>query len=329
MRLRLSTSLLVVGVLLCYSLFFIGQRAVPNLVFEGHPLAVTALPLTQSDTAASLPVRVIFVGDIQFDRFIRQTAKKHGWDYLLSSDVRRRLQAADLVLGNLEGPITEASSLSLGSQIGERTNYIFTFPPESAAFLARENIRLVNLGNNHILNFGEDGVRQTKTWLEQSGVGYFGSPLAGDERICIREIHGIRFAFVNYNQFISQGEEKALTDIATARSAADFVIVYTHWGQEYVGASTEVKALAHLFVDAGADLVIGSHPHVVQEKEEYRGKMIYYSLGNFIFDQYFRPETRRGLLVQATFHSDTHTLETEDIPITLNRTGQTMLAEPH
>lgn len=269
-------------------------------------------------------VSVLFGGDMQFDRYIRSVTEKRGGAFVFD-ELRSALQKVDLVVANLEGSITDQKSVSETSAEGAHDNYVFTFPPETAALLKRENIALVNIGNNHILNFQEDGVQQTKARLEQSGVAQFGSPLAGDTRYSIRDIRGTRIAFVNYNQFVSNGRAKAFEDITAVKELSDFIVIYAHWGEEYVEALPAVKQLAHEFVDVGADLVIGSHPHVVQEREDYQGKPIYYSLGNFIFDQYFRPETQSGLLVRATFDTATDTIMTEDIPIHLRSNGQTEL----
>jgi poly-gamma-glutamate synthesis protein (capsule biosynthesis protein) len=271
---------------------------------------------------------LIFGGDMQFDRYIRTVMENKGEEFVLTP-LSDTLHSADAVVANLEGPITESASVSEISTIGEAKNYVFTFPVETARFLKQENVSIVNIGNNHILNFKEDGVEQTKKYLTDASVGYFGSPLANDTRTHIRDFNGTMIAFVNYNQFVWHGKEKAMSDLLIVQGKADFIVLYTHWGKEYVGALDSVKTLAHEFIDAGADIIIGSHPHIVQEKEVYNGKMIYYSLGNFIFDQYFRPETQRGLLVRATFDPDARTIVAEDIPITLKNNGQTIRTDEH
>lgn len=270
------------------------------------------------------PATVLFGGDMQFDRYIRTVAGRQGGKFLFDG-LRSEFQKADLVVANLEGPITDNPSVSETSVEGSRDNYVFTFPPETAALLKEENIGLVNIGNNHILNFKEDGVRATKEYLEAAGVESFGSPLAGDARYSIREVNGTKIAFINYNEFVWQGKEKAFEDITAVQGQADFVIVYTHWGKEYVGATPEMRSLGRTFVDLGADLVIGSHPHVVQAAEEYRGKWIYYSLGNLIFDQYFRPETQSGLVVRAVFDPETRNIAVTGLPVQLKTNGQTEL----
>jgi poly-gamma-glutamate synthesis protein (capsule biosynthesis protein) len=100
--------------------------------------------------------------------------------------------------------------------------------------------------------------------------------------------------------------------------------MYTHWGREYMTEPDNGEiTLAHEFIDSGVDLVIGSHPHVVQTKEEYNGKIIYYSLGNFVFDQYFDPNTREGLAVEVTIDPNDKSIIAKDFPIMLGSSGQT------
>ncbi len=270
------------------------------------------------------PLTLLFGGDMMLDRYIRTVAKRKGEDFLLAP-LQKLLHSGDVVIANLEGPITDKPSVSETSVVGEAKNYVFTFPPESANFLKRNNIGIVNLGNNHSLNFGSEGVIATKQFLEAAGIRYFGSPLPHDTRYTVTEMRGLKIGFVNYNEFLYQGKEKALADIASVKPHADLVILYTHWGKEYVPALPSVKDLAHEFIEAGVDVIIGSHPHVIQEKEVYQGKTIYYSLGNFIFDQYQDRATQEGLLVRLTIDHETRALTFEDIPIFLQSTGQATL----
>lgn len=269
---------------------------------------------------------LLFGGDLMFDRYIRTVMRKRGDNFPLAL-LRDAFSQADIVVANLEGPITDNPSVSEASQIGARENYFFTFDPSVAGVLRDAHIDVVNIGNNHILNFKEEGVVQTKKYLTDAGVQYFGSPLRDDERVVVQDIRGTNIAFVNYNQFVWQGKEKAFDDIKAIKERADVTILYAHWGTEYVPATEPVKQLARQFVDAGADLVIGSHPHVMQQKELYQGKTIYYSLGNLVFDQYFSPETTHGLLVKAIIDPETKELSFQDIPVTLKNNGQTVLTE--
>ena len=247
-------------------------------------------------------LEILFIGDMMFDRAIRIASNAHGDDYVLSC-IADTLRNADLVVGNLEGPITTNESVSLGSVIESPENFTFTFPTSTAFLLQRHNISIVNLGNNHILNFGDDGALQTKQWLDAAGVAYFGDPLAAHERdrVVRTDVGGVPLTFINWSDWTGGSKEEVVTQIMGERAAGRIPVVYTHWGDEYVPPSDRVRALAHAFVDAGAEIVIGSHPHVVLEKEQYAGKMIYYSLGNFVFDQYWNDEVRTGLMVNAVF----------------------------
>lgn len=287
--------------------------------FDTHEFEETSLPEVSNSS-----LTVLFGGDMMFDRYIRTAMRRHGNNFPLAP-LKETLAQADVVVANLEGPVTENASLSETSVAGARDNYFFTFDPAVATMLRDFNIDVVNIGNNHILNFKEAGAEQTKQFLKEAGVEYFGSPLASDNRLLIKEIKGVRVALVNYNQFVWQGKEKAFLDIGVAKQSADVVILYAHWGTEYVPALPKTKELAHEFIDMGVDLIIGSHSHVVQEKEIYQGKTIYYSLGNLVFDQYFSPETTHGLLVKATLDTETKNFTFEEIPLILKNTGQTVL----
>ncbi|KKW19973.1 MAG: Capsule biosynthesis protein CapA [Parcubacteria group bacterium GW2011_GWA2_51_10] len=299
--------------------------------------ALAALPLDeQSFLSPKEPgsIRILFVGDMLFDRSIRQAMEKFGGDFIFSC-IASTLAEADAVVANLEGPITSNASMSIGSKPGGPNNYTFTFPLSTAALLARHNITVVNLGNNHIRNFGIKGVEETIRALRNAGVSFFGDPL--ENTVAYEEIAGIRFAFINYNEFdASSTASSTIARIRLAREAGAVPIVYTHWGNEYEKHPPEwIRKLAHRFVDAGAEIVIGSHPHVIGESEVYgstpptllgtstlttggsttlttggsttlttgKGKYIYYSLGNFIFDQYWDKDVRTGLLLDVQFNS--------------------------
>jgi poly-gamma-glutamate synthesis protein (capsule biosynthesis protein) len=274
-------------------------------------------------------IKLIFLGDMMFDRQIRVSAERNGYDYLFQ-DVSKLLDSADLVVGNLEGSITTNESLSVGTEIGLKENYIFTFSPDVAQTLHDSNVRLVNLGNNHILNFGKQGLRDTIYYLEQNDVGYFGS-VGGDlleQSSKIVELGKVKIGFVNYNQYTDNGIDLAVADVIRIRKNVDILIVYAHWGTEYVKiAGDDVQHLAHTFIDYGADLIVGSHPHVIQRSEVYKGKKIYYSLGNFVFDQYFSEDTKEGLLVEVIIDYVTQELNFVERRVSLKENGQTLLLE--
>lgn len=265
-----------------------------------------------------------------FDRHIREKAQTQGsYDFILTG-VEDLLFRADGIIANLEGPITDFPSRSIGSLPGSTNNYFFTFDPKILPTLSKYPF-IFSLGNNHILNFGQDGLEQTYNYLDQSEFDYFGYTQNGQANpsYLVKTISGLKIGLVNYNQFISGGEERALADIKLTKNLADVVIVYAHWGNEYVQENQVIKDLAHKFIDVGADLVVGAHPHVVQGIETYKDKKIYYSLGNFVFDQYFEEAVQNGLLVQVQI-CQTQTPEKleftfTDYPIVLKNTGETVL----
>ena len=326
--------LLVVGasiVILGLSLVLHAKRvAMERSVAErGEPLrfeqpSPTPIPAPECAT-------ILFGGDMMFDRHIRQKAQAVGNYDFIFRDLEPLLKSADLVVANLEGPVTDFPSRSVGSEVGSTDNYFFTFEPKAILDSLSRWPFVVNLGNNHISNFGAEGLLQTKSYLLKAKLGFFGYTVPGqqEETTWQTSVNGLRIAFVNYNQFVVGGLEQSLLDIAESRTSADVVVVYTHWGNEYVPENDVQRNLAHQFVDAGADLVIGSHPHVVQSMEDYAGKRIYYSLGNFVFDQYFEEAVQNGLLVESTVcrSPETQLLEWNfmEYPIQLNLDGSTTL----
>ena len=134
--------------------------------------------------------QLLFVGDLMFDRGIRYFANKNGGNEFIFDKIRPILANNDLVITNLEGPITDRKSISSETKPGSTNNYFFTFDPSVAETLYRENIKLVNLGNNHILNFGWPGLNSTKKYLDKAGVNYFGAP--EEQKSIIKEIDGIK-----------------------------------------------------------------------------------------------------------------------------------------
>lgn len=266
--------------------------------------------------------QILFGGDMMFDRSIRTTIDAKGGDYIFAC-LEKLLQSQDLVVANLEGPITGHDSISQFSEPGDGNNYTFTFAPETAQLLYKHNIRLVNIGNNHIMNFRLSGLNETKKYLTEAGVRYFGDPDSLEPgRVAHVEIHGVPFSFVNWSDWTSDNTDITAAQVRNEYESGRIVVVYAHWGEEYKPATNFEKRLAHNLIDEGAEIVIGSHPHVVQEHEVYKGKHIYYSLGNLIFDQYFEDAVMNGLLLEIQFSKD-GVSEIKEIPVVLQKNRQT------
>lgn len=291
------------------------------LALFGHTVIVTQALAPQLEPRA----HVYFAGDMMFDRTVRTTIDQKGGDFVFSC-IDGTLSQADLVVANLEGPITATSSQSVDSAIGSRENFVFTFPPSTAPLLEAHHIGIINIGNNHIENFGNAGVRATEQYLTAAGVQYFGDPIAGT--VATTSVRGVALAFVNYNQFARGGEASTtLFEIQAAKVAGELPIVFAHWGVEYAATSTPLQQeLAHEFIDAGAAFVVGSHPHTVEEHEMYRGIPIYYSLGNFIFDQYWNDTVDHGLMLDVAFTKE-GVASLREIPVVLQHDRRTCLQE--
>ena len=296
------------------------------------------LPYTQEveEQKQEETVSILFFGDIMFDRDIRRIGSEKGYSYLFSC-IKDILIKADAVVANLEGPITANKSVSLGSKIDTPANFQFTFDPVITDALLLNNIGYVNIGNNHILNFGWEGLDETRAYLSKAGIKYFGNPKidnATTSSIAHIKLPGRIISLINYNQFPSTSAVSpplgGLTaEISSESSKGNFVVIYAHWGEEYVPATPSQIVAAHAFIDAGADIVIGSHPHVVQERELYKGKYIFYSLGNFIFDQWFDDAVTHGLGVRLTWLPAYRSgrpglqVQVEELSLELTRDGRT------
>lgn len=242
--------------------------------------------------------KMLFIGDMMFDRTIRTAGERHGYDSLFSC-TRGYLLSFDLVVGNLEGPVTDQNSVSVGAILGDPNNMRFTFDEIVPVTLAKANIKAVNIGNNHIDDSGTYGMESTVRSLDEVNIGYFGAPAASLERDLT--LQGFHIALVGFNQFLGPHDpQKTIDAIVKARHENDFVAVYAHWGEEYATTTEYQRDFARRFIDAGADAVFGSHPHVIQDHEVYKGKNIYYSLGNFIFDQYWNADVKKGMGVEVT-----------------------------
>jgi len=208
-------------------------------------------------------------------------------------------RAADLTLINLESPLISGCAV---------TNYGMSFcgDPRVVAGLTLAGVDVANLPNNHIGNYGVAGIQETEQHLTDAKIAW-----DGFGHTVYKKVKGVTFAFLGYN---AVGELVDLTEmskeIRQARKRADIVIVSFHWGREYTSipltapgiADQDPRMIAHLAVKAGADVVVGNHPHWVQGIELYRGKFIAYANGNFVFDQMWSIETRQGVVATYTFY---------------------------
>ncbi|MEK7642132.1 MAG: CapA family protein [Patescibacteria group bacterium] len=249
-------------------------------------------------------------GDLMFDRGIRAIGERNGYASLFDDSVVSLFKKADMVVANLEGPITTNVSKTLIN--GKTTDsFTFTFPIAAADALKSVGIDVVSLANNHTDNFGFAGYQETQAYLRDAGIEWFGNPWnATSTRLTIRtatgdspvatllEKNGITIAFVGYHAF-QLGVDQVIAEIRRVSKPGVFTIVMPHWGEEYVSVpSDKMRSYARAFIAAGADAVIGAHPHIVAEQEWIGAVPVHYSVGNLLFDQYFSEQVKRGMVVQ-------------------------------
>jgi poly-gamma-glutamate synthesis protein (capsule biosynthesis protein) len=255
---------------------------------------------------------VLFAGDIMLDRSVARHAMASSTDALFAG-VLPLMAGADARVANIEGAITTNPSIA---QV-DNTILHFTFDPELArAALAPLNLSAASLANNHAYDFGIKGYDATRGYLDSWGIRPFGHPYNARALSTVIDVRGMQVCLVGYHSLYDATTTEVVGEIGRLRPECGKVVVFAHWGVEYelVADAAQVSE-AHEFIDAGADLVIGAHPHVVQNVEEYKGRAIFYSLGNFMFDQDFSWDTTHGLAVKATFGATSTAFELTPITI--------------
>lgn len=266
----------------------------PDPAILGSGLSKRVFPLINSNPTPTPAKTVTFSleGDLGLGRYITSTARSKKDFFWSFQNVSPILQSTDFNLANLESPIIN------NCPQGKTGTFIFCGDSQFLPYL-KQNKFIFNLANNHILNYGQDGFSQTKNYLNQNQLDYFYSHNP-DTEFLKKEINGITFGFLGYD-FITHPKldpNQIITAVKKYDSQVDWLIISLHWGNEYLPKPETWRVdLAHQLVDAGADIIHGHHPHVLQTSEIYQGKPIFYSLGNFIFDQNWSKETSNSEMV--------------------------------
>ncbi len=283
-------------------------RPVPEAAQKAVPAPATVPAAVAAPAVKPVELRIAAVGDIMLGGTAAPEMRKYGYDYPFEL-TQNILKQAQIVFGNLEGPLTD------GAAAGTAKQYIFRSPPDKVApALARAGFNVVSLANNHTLDYGPEGLEDTRAALEKAGIYYVG---AGRNVTEARQpvymvVEGVNVAFLAYSLTFPEefwaGSDKPGTafgherfvraDIAAAREKADIVVVSFHWGQEGKIELRDYQVqLAHAAIDAGASAVLGHHPHILQGVERYKNGVILYSLGNFAFGSFSNTATRSAIAV--------------------------------
>jgi poly-gamma-glutamate synthesis protein (capsule biosynthesis protein) len=261
--------------------------AASALALLGVPWLRFARPPLRPEVAQARQVVIVAVGDVMLDRGVGDKIGRHGAAHVFAN-VKDELADGDLRFCNLESPI---------SATGPHKPHacVFRASPEAVAALADASFDIVSIANNHAMDARREGLRNTMTALAHNRIGFAGA--AWDEGreppSAMLRVNGLRLRFLAFTDIgrsdarvSPQDHAEALVHVQTARQRADLLLASVHWGMEYGRRPSEwQRRFAHALLEAGADIVLGHHPHVLQGVEAVDGKLICYSMGNFVFDQ--------------------------------------------
>lgn len=277
-------------------------------------LLCSFLFLSSAESVAAQKVTLVAVGDVCLARGVERRMVERGRGYPFAA-MKTTLRAADIAFCNLECCLA-----TTGKPVPKKYN--FRGHPRGALALREAGFDVVSLANNHSLDYGKPALAETLRHLSAQNivVSGAGATLAEAHRLRILSVKGLRIGFLSYiglfpaavpltknEPAVAMADLRLIRrDVCAARPKVDFLVVSLHAGEEYkFKHAARQAAMAHSAVDSGADLVIGHHPHVVQDSEVYRGKPIYYSLGNFVFDPsptFLRDRGKRwSAMLQVTF----------------------------
>lgn len=256
------------------------------------------------------------------DRGVRDIILQKGLEWPFSA-VKGLLRDADIAFLNLESSVTDRGGRMPGKGIW------FRMPPSWLQALVDAGIDIVSVANNHVMDYDEEALLDTLNHLDHSGISRVGAgaDISAARLGRILTVNGLRVGFLAYSDFwdifwsssyrktsgASEGKPGIAPslssfmseDIRRLKRHADFVVVSVHWGQEYMTEPDYAqKARGRAAIDAGADVVLGHHPHVLQPVESYNGGLIFYSLGNFVFDQK-KPKTTESMIALITLRKNT------------------------
>jgi len=280
----------------------------------GKNVSEVTIPLINEKPALPKSVRMVFVGDIMMTRGVEISVNKnYGGNFSELFKNVSLVADADIAFANLEGAVSD-----VGNNVGSK--YSFRMNPDILPVLKNTGFDIVSFANNHVGDWNVAGFTDTLKRLTENSIVYTGAGNTKTEtsQVKIIEKNGMKIGFLGFSDvgpnwiaakddapgILLASDPNRIQIIKDAKSQVDFLIVSYHWGDEYKPFNARQKTLAESSIDAGADLIIGHHPHVIQDYQEYNGKLIFYSLGNFMFDQSFSPETMRGLIVDITINPD-------------------------
>lgn len=276
------------------------------------PRAGTSAQKKQKQPSAA-DTTLLFAGDVYFSDYVLANYNQSGISGVLSNDLLAEMKQADITMVNNEFPYSDRGTPAPDKQ------FTFRIAPAYVSILKESGVDLVTLANNHVLDYGRDALNDTFQTLREAGIRYAGAgnSLKRAAKLITKKANGHTFGFLAASRVfpeVSWNVENAqpgvlsaydpsllIAAVESARQTCDFLCVYVHWGIERNTSPEQYQiTMAHALIDAGADAVIGAHPHVLQGVEIYQEKPIFYSLGNFIFYQ----SIERTAVAKLTFTAD-------------------------
>ncbi|MCM3143236.1 CapA family protein [Brevibacillus sp. MER 51] len=294
------------------AIFVVGTYYLFQIAMDGEHANPNTQPTPDNTANQKTSVQLTFVGDIMMSGNVEKTLLANSYDYPYKHVSSLFLQD-DITIANLETPITATGVAA------QNKEYVYKSSPLAVPAMKNAGIDVVNLANNHSMDQGVPGLLDTFDALDENRIEYVGAGKDASRAYSpvFIEKNGIKIAILGFSRVIPEtswfaGDSQpgmaasydptlAVKAIQDANSQADLVVVIAHWGKERSDYPVDhQKELSRAYIDAGADLIVGGHPHVLQGFERYNDKWIAYSLGNFIFTRSNEPKTWETMVLQAS-----------------------------
>ncbi len=300
--------IIIVSVLLAAGIYFHADEKIADALKDEKPVAEVVLeeeptsePVVTEEVEpeeVKKDTTIVITGDVELSEYVQRNYNASGATGVVSEEMLQELSSADVLEINNEFCFSERGEQAPDKQFTFRVN------PSYVSLLNEMGVDVAGLANNHVLDFGKDALSDTFTTLSDAGIEYTGAGTSREDasKLIVKEVNGKKYGFLAASRVIPVGswnvdnsqpgvftcyDTTALCNaITAAKTQVDYLFVCVHWGVEHTTELTDYQvANGHAYIDAGADAVIGSHPHVLQGMEYYNGKPIFYSLGNFIFNE--------------------------------------------
>ncbi len=298
----------LLSILALVSLVVAGSLSASKSTYEASSVAnaIATKPdgiQEEKNTDQKKSIKLFLVGDIMLGRDVENRITEEGVAYPFEH-VQELLLLPDETVGNFEGIVSEVHTQtpSMAFQFSIRNEYL--------TYLKQVGFDILSLANNHSFDYGEDALNHTRSLCRELQITCGGSPIKFDSHsIYTENINGEYITFIFVHSLWSVPTDASFDELfAEIDMTRGVKIAYVHWGDEYVLTHNATQqAIAEELIERGVDVVVGHHPHVVQDVGFYKGRPIFYSLGNFIFDQYFSDDVQEGLGVRIDIDDEHYT----------------------